>query len=420
MRADADHPEATQLLREFVAGVLGRPVDVMTSLTPDERALLFRHLSRADELGKKRRPGERIVWTAQDLAPAARESLPIPHLDNFVAALRQRLPTPFPGSAWPENRPFAVCLSHDMDHVTAFVGRERWRRFSRRQRQGGAGVAELLKLAGSACRSTVATWVKRDLQGRRDRFDNVGDWLKLEEDCGFKSSLYFFAETVAPCHPNDCDYGFDDRVQFEGRPTTVGTMMREIATRGWDVGVHGSVASATESGVLAIQKREVETVIGQRVTTTRQHYLQYDPNRTAALQAEAGFLADGTQGFNDTIGFRAGTSFPYRVWDWTGNRLLPLWQVPLHVQDGPLMRQAKTADEAVARCVQMLDTVERTGGCLGLLFHPFHLAMDAGHAVYREVLQEARRRRAWGCSMREAAEWWQERTRAVLGQPELN
>jgi hypothetical protein len=180
------------------------------------------------------------------------------------------------------------------------------------------------------------------------------------------------------------------------------------------VAVHGSIASATEPGVLERQKQEVEGVIGQPVLTTRQHYLQYDPARTPAIQAAAGLLADGTQGFNDTIGFRAGTSFPYRVWDWAGNRLLRLWQVPLHIQDGPLLRQWKTTEEAVAACVRMLDQVQHVGGCLGILFHPAQLVTELGFAVYQGILQEARRRNAWGTSMREVAQWWNAQVRAVL------
>jgi hypothetical protein len=133
------------------------------------------------------------------------------------------------------------------------------------------------------------------------------------------------------------------------------------------------------------------------------------------LQAQAGFLADGTQGFNDTIGFRAGTSFPYQVWDWSSNCVLPLWQVPLHIQDGPLLRRWKTIDAAVEVSVEFMDRVAAVGGCLGLLFHPAQLVTELGFTVYREVLLEARRRRAWGRSMREVAERWQQHS-TRLGQ----
>jgi hypothetical protein len=416
LHVDSEHPGALPLLAEFVSGILGRTVDVGRLLTADERAMLFRHLTRQDELKILRQPGERLVWTAENLAATERERLPVPHLDRFVAALQSRLPQALVPvkPRWPDGQPFAVCLSHDMDHVTAFSGRERWRRFACRSLQAEVGLQERLSLAARAAKSTLADWVKRDVLGRPDRFGNIGAWLKLEADCGFKSSLYFFADTVAPWHHFDCNYGFCDRVQFEGRTASVGQVMREIAGRGWEVAVHGSIASATEPGVLERQKQEVEGVIGQPVLTTRQHYLQYDPARTPAIQAAAGLLADGTQGFNDTIGFRAGTSFPYRVWDWAGNRLLRLWQVPLHIQDGPLLRQWKTTEEAVAACVRMLDQVQHVGGCLGILFHPAQLVTELGFAVYQGILQEARRRNAWGTSMREVAQWWNAQVRAVL------
>lgn len=418
---DGEDPGARQLVGELVSGILGKPVDVTTLLTAEERARLFNCLSRADELRKEYRPGDRLVWTLADLDGAERERLPEPHVDQFVATLRGRLPRDLPPgeSPWPEGRRFAVCLSHDMDHVTSFVGRERWRQLGR-VRGRGAAMGEQIRLLGGALRSSTGGIVKRHLLGRRDRYDNVGDWLRLEADCGFKSSLFYFAQTVEPWHPYDCNYGFSDRVTFEGSSATLGQMMREIALRGWDVGVHGSITSATQAGVLALQVREIETIIGRPVLTSRQHYLEYDPRRTPGIQAAAGLLADGTQGFNDTLGFRAGTSFPYRVWDWSANRLLPLWQVPLHIQDGPLLRQWPTVEEAVAVCVRFLQKVQRVGGCLGLLFHSAHLATDRGLAVYREVLQEARQRGAWGCSMREAANCWRRHTSALVGGVHTN
>jgi hypothetical protein len=263
-------------------------------------------------------------------------------------------------------------------------------------------------------KTSIGDWKRRYVDGRSDQFENVGDWLKLENDCGFKSSLFFFAETIDPWHPHDCNYGFDDRVQFEGNRTTVRTMMREIASRGWDIGLHGSIASATEAGVLARQKREIETVIDRPVQTMRQHYLQYDPHLTAMIQAQAGFLVDGTIGFNDVVGFRTGTSFPHRIWDWSTNSLLPLWEIPLHIQDGALLSNYKTVEGALEVCCKFLDKAEQTGGCLSVLFHPHHLATDFGNTVYREFLQEAHRRNAWGCSMQEAALWWSQYTGTIM------
>mgnify|MGYP000722399557 CR=1 FL=1 len=407
LQTEAEHPEALRLVGEFVSGVLGQRVEVRTALTAEERRLVFRHLSRADELFKPRRTGERLDWRVSDLGADERSQLEVPHLDQLVHEFRSRLPRRGDQirPCWPENRPFAVCLTHDMDHVTSFVARERWRELGR-MRRNSARVGMQAAALGRALRGTVADWARRRLLNCRDRYADVGVWLKLEADSGFKSSLFFFAETVHPWKPGDCNYGFGDRVVFEGCSATVATMMREIAGRGWDVGVHGSIASATEPGVLLLQKREIESIIDQPVLTTRQHYLQYDPCVTPALQAGAGLVADGTQGFNDTIGFRAGTSFPYRAWDWQGHSVLPLWEVPLHIQDGPLFRKFGEAEKCLASCTQCFNHVARVGGCVGLLFHPNHLATDFGLGVYRELLRELQLRKAFGGSLRDVATSW--------------
>lgn len=410
-----------ELVREAVSGILGQLVDVSVGLTVKERAELFDQLSRAAELRRQYQPGERQVWTLGDLCPVDRERLSEPHIDLLVTSLRGRLLRGLPDekSPWPKGRSFAVCLSHDMDHVTSFAGRERWR-LLQRARVGGASLKEQVRLFGRATKSTISDSIKRNMFRQRDRYDNVGSWLALEAECGVKSSLFFFAQNIQPWHPFDCNYGFSDRVKFEGVTTTVGQMMREISSRGWDIGVHGSINSAVRPGVLELQKEEIERVIDRAVVTCRQHYLEYDLCRTPQIQATAGLLADGTQGFNDTVGFRAGTSFPYRVWDWSMQRLLPLWQVPLHIQDGGLLRNLRTVDQALEVCMQFLDRVQRVGGCLGVLFHPFNLATDTGFVIYRELLREIRRRNAWGCSMREVVEWWQARIRRINNRVSQN
>jgi hypothetical protein len=418
MPADILSFETQGGVREFVSAALGCHIDPLQLMSTDERRLVARALSRSDELDRVWQSGERRAWSGNDVSPEERVVLQTPQLDGLLAQLRARLPAATTlKPRWPDGRRFAVCLTHDMDHVTGFPGAESRRRFVRSVRQAERSSRNGTRLLSAAVRSSLSTWVKRDLLKRVDHHGHVADWLRLEASCGYKSSFYFFAQTIEPWHQYDCDYGFADRVMFDGHATTVGKMMREISGRGWEVSLHGSIASATEPGVLQRQKQEIESELGRTVRTTRQHYLQYDARLTSTLQSAAGFVADGTHGFNDLLGCRAGTTFPYRVWSEPGKSLLPLYEIPLHVQDGPLLRGTKSVAEAVAECVRWLDMVCESGGCLGLLFHPSRLATERGFAVYREVLEEARHKGAWGCSMEEAVDWWQAHVKAVTAGP---
>lgn len=409
-----NHKASNVLVSRFLSSVVGRYVNASDILTHEEEQACARMLSRQDEYGRCWRARERRTWMASDLPTQLdRDFVECAGLDRLVLTARARLPKSEHTGCWPKGHKFALCLSHDIDHVTSYAAREHWRSIARSLQPGQWGQAAVLRRAAIALKASAGTLMRRDLLKRPDRIGNFSDWLRIENDLGFKSSLYFFAEQVMPWHHFDCNYVFSDTVFFDGRRTTVREMMREIAACGWEISVHGSFSSATEPGVLAYQKSQIEAVIEQQLLTTRQHYLQYDVKITPSIQSAAGFRADGTHGFNDILGARAGTMFPYPMWDGNLGRILPLFEFPLHIQDGPLMRGTHGVDDAVEACLAWIDRAATVGGCLGLLFHPLWLATDRGIAVYKAVLQEAKRRNAWGCSMREALLWWENRAKSI-------
>jgi hypothetical protein len=106
------------------------------------------------------------------------------------------------------------------------------------------------------------------------------------------------------------------------------------------------------------------------------------------LQADAGLRVDSTQGWNRVIGFRAGTCFPYRVWDFEQHVQLPLLQAPMHVMDVSLHRPAYLgldADAAVLAIEDLIQHVKRCGGMLTLNWHPHSI----DNTMYRESYESA-------------------------------
>lgn len=73
----------------------------------------------------------------------------------------------------------------------------------------------------------------------------------------------------------------------------------------------------------------------------RQHYLHYDIRVTPAVHAEAGFKYDSTLGFNDNVGFRFGTCYPWYLYDLKEKKEVSVIEIPLIVQDGAMLNQAK-------------------------------------------------------------------------------
>jgi hypothetical protein len=174
--------------------------------------------------------------------------------------------------------------------------------------------------------------------------------------------------------------------------------LRALAKRGSEIAVHGIDAWCdSERG-----RAELEAVRGASATPVggvRMHWLYFDRTSFARLE-EAGFDYDATWGYNETVGFRAGTS---QVFAPLGAR--HLLELPLHLQDTALLypgRMHCREREAIAISEKIIDTVRRNGGVATISWHERSLSPERlWDGVYREVLAILRSR---GASVRPAGE----------------
>jgi hypothetical protein len=166
-------------------------------------------------------------------------------------------------------------------------------------------------------------------------------------------------------------------------------MMKEIASAGWEIGLHGTFNSATQNGLLKRQKESVEDIIGREVSSVRQHYLNHAPGLTHQLQAEAGFRVDSTIGHTRTIGLKMGTSHPFRIWDAQAQRALPLVEVPLVAMDTPLLimgLEPKGPYKAAEDLKRIGKEIAASGGVFCLNWHPHNLPMQELQEIYLDLL----------------------------------
>jgi hypothetical protein len=381
---------------------------------PPELARLVSHeLSRDEERESPER--DALGRWEYECSLACRQGLPTaPRLDEQLQALKVSHLRTHPGArvepAWPGDRPFALCLSHDVDFAST---KDHHRKLARRMRRAfsarGPRWIALKHAAGSLYRLLTEA-SKADPLGRFE------EWLELEARYGFSSTFHYFPPSPEPAHVLDCDYGLEDKVTFEGRRVSVAGMMRRMKELGWEIGLHGSIESARVPGALEDQKRQLEEAIGGRIRSTRQHYLQYDVTVTPELQARAGLLCDSTMGFNNSIGFRASTSYPFWCWGHRESDKLPVLEVPLHIMEVALFRRPEarsTEAQAIADCLALMDAVERVGGCLTLNWHPNSIVNASYYRIFAALLEEAARRGAWGCSAGQLYEWWTARARRL-------
>ena len=322
----------------------------------------------------------------------------------------ERLESGKPRPAWPDGKRFAVCLTHDVDFVSARSARQHLRSLYRDVRIGAGRAAtdRLRALAMNCFQVARATFRSGD-----DPFHHYEKWLELESEVGVHSTFFFLPEAVGKPHYTDGPYRYSDRVRFDGQRCSVADMMREIDRRGWEIGLHASWYAFDNADELKSQKGQIEGTIGHQIASVRQHFLHYDIRTTPRAHATAGFRYDSSLGFNDNVGFRFGTSHPWYLYDLESEEEVPVLEVPLIIQDTAMLRPTKglRLDEKMAlRYIrQLAETTERVGGVLTLLWHPNAISVPAEWSVYLRALDELKASGAWLASVAEIGEWWEAR-----------
>jgi len=261
----------------------------------------------------------------------------------------------------------------------------------------------MLKLVACAASSLLKSY-------KSSLFD---PWLELEDSFGFRSTFFFFPDNASIHHKYDGTwYRHHDKVVLEGRVINVADLMKELARRGWEIGLHGTYCSFDDSGELQRQKKQVELSLGHEIVSIRQHFLHFDITKTPRAQSDAGFKYDTTLGFNFLIGFRNGIALPFYHYDLQADNPLPLLQIPLNLQDGALL-SSKSMDLgpglAVKYAKELIDKVEKTNGLVTLLWHPDSCIYPHWFWVYKELLKYVATKEAWVAPVREIGAWWEQR-----------
>jgi len=185
----------------------------------------------------------------------------------------------------------------------------------------------------------------------------------------------------------------------------------KLRAAGHEVGLHG-IDAWIDSSAGREELEEIRHLTGVAETGARMHWLYYNEESPAKLE-QGGATYDSTIGYNDTVGYRAGTTQAYRP---VGvERLLEL---PLHAMDTALFYPSYlhlTSREASTRLRQLTDDVVRYGGCLTVNWHDRSLAPERlWDGCYRELIQDLKSRGAWFATAGQATAWFRKRRSATF------
>jgi hypothetical protein len=310
---------------------------------------------------------QRLLSAGQPVAYAH-----VPSLDLHIAMLRRwivdaRIPLLEVASA-PAGHTFFACLTHDID----FVGIRRhrldhtmWgflyrsivgaiRNFAR----GRLSLTRLLKTwrAVASLPFVYLGWAKD--------FWNPFEWyLQVEHNLPTTYYLIPFKRRAG-----DHVFGRDAArrgTAYDVTDRDLEPWMAALIEAGCELGVHGIDAwHSVDKGREELAR--VAAITGQSHVGIRMHWLLGDANTPSALE-RAGYAYDATSGYNETVGYRAGTTQVFRP---LGAQTL--LELPLHIQDGALFypqRLDLSEPEAERRCRQLIDRAKTLGGVVTVVWH---------------------------------------------------
>ena len=313
----------------------------------------------------------------------------------------------------PDGFQFVACLTHDVDHPS--IRQHKWDHtmFGFVYR---ATVGSLRKLIGGeiSFRALSRNWfavLKLPfvyLGIAKDFWREFADRYQLLEQ-GFRSTFFIIPYKQRPGTTSDgpapsfraSGYGAED----------IADILRKLRSNGYEVGLHGIDAWA-DSSKGREELQEIQRLTGIAEMGVRMHWLFYDQNTPETLE-KAGALYDSTFGYNENVGYRAGTTQVYKPL-----QTAQLLELPLHVMDTALFYPSRlelSQKQASALLQEIQDNAVRFGGVLTVNWHDRSLAPERlWDEPYRNLLANMKNRKAWFATAGQAVAWFRKRRSATF------
>jgi hypothetical protein len=375
---------------------------------------------------RKEEKGQRICRIGYDLfaeiaylltngQPAAFAS--IPAVEVHIALLRHLIldaglpiieipPVPY-------GHDFTVCLTHDVDFI-------RMRDHGFDHSVAGFILRALFRPALRDCRSRIRwsrlvdNWkavlaIPFAYAGMaRDPWFDIDRYQEMEKN--IPSTYFFVPQKEYAGRPADDDAALTRSyrsVHYDIRDYA--PLVRVLAQEGREIALHG--IDTWNDAISASKEREVISgITGDGVPGVRMHWL-YFTERSPEIIGQAGFLYDSSVGYNDSVGFRSGTTQVYRL-----NGVAEVYELPLHIMDTALLLQNRmglSEHHAMQVCLRIIECFRTSGGVLTINWHTRSLCPERNwDSFYVELLRILQEQKTWFAVAKQAVAWFRLRRTA--------
>jgi hypothetical protein len=156
-----------------------------------------------------------------------------------------------------------------------------------------------------------------------------------------------------------------------------------------EVGIHPSYMSNKTNNQLEKEIRRLESILGQKVKSSRQHFLKITMPKTYRRLIENGIKTDYSMGFASRPGFRDSICTPHYFFDIVDNKQTALKIIPFQVMDVTLLNYRNmNAGDALMKIKALMKETAAVGGTFVSLWHNESLSGTENWKGWREVYTE--------------------------------
>jgi len=338
----------------------------------------------------------------------------IPTLDLHISLLRQLIVSQ--GIVLVEILPvpaghrFMVCLTHDVDHPCVRYHKFDHTMFGFLYRATVGSVINFCR--GRRSLMQVATNWKAALSLplvfaglAKDFWNQLDRYLELESDL---ASTFFVISTKG-------DAGVDSHGRRSAKRASsyasadIADDLKRLLSANREIGVHG--IDAWRDAAKGREERErVQEITGAVEVGVRMHWLYFNSQAPLTLE-RAGFSYDSTVGYNETIGYRAGTAQVFKHLN-----VDHLVELPLHIMDTALFYPSYmnlSDEQAGGALLPLIENATRLGGVLTINWHDRSLGPERLWGdTYVTLLRDLRSRKPWFATAAQTVSWFRKRRAA--------
>ena len=287
---------------------------------------------------------------------------------------------------WPEGASQAWSLTHDVDLVRKY------------------GFGRLFQFIAKG-NSRTAGVIFRKLYHRDNPYWNFGELLELYRSKQWYVSFFFLAKSWEK-----------SSFRYNIKTPRFRDLFKTILAEGHEIGLHSSRFIFDHPANYLREKNRLESILGRKLKGVRQHYLRIlFPEGWHYLES-AGFHYDSSCGYNEAVGFRAGTTFPIEINYPNKSADHKFYEVPISLMDYPWINPQTSFEENWSKFENQVDLIGSTKGLANILWHPNNVAEPNYRDYWEQMITWFEKEQFYQDSLSNIVEWWKNRSMVELTQ----